>query len=1455
MRLSVKLPAMIAMGAIATAILISANDYYAAINVVERQVTENLKNVRNGRKAEVLRFLSRVHEDLELLASGNQVRTALGDFSSQFQRIERQGENRAQYMQHLYNENVPTGTLGSTIVRDPAIIAYGAQHEIHDSWFRHIVPVRGYGDLYLISHQGDVVYSVLKKDDFASNLAKGRWHDTGLAKVFRGAMSKAGVAPPPNEMPSKMAGMAHGAATQPMGHGGHGVKPRIDQSLAHGSEMTPNMPKGDHAQHGGMAKQPPPDDTGNHTGHGTSHGKLHSGLDHTAHNRELFQDIAQYLPDHGAPAGFMAIPVIDFNGHAAGVLAVRFPIDRVNTIMQEASNLGRTGDAFLVGSDHLFRSQPRFGTGSFVIRKMAEGQVIGSALRGEEGVQETVSYNGRKVLAAYGALEFHGTRWAIISELDLDEIHAPTEEMRQRMILVGTALTTLLVLIGIFMTRTVTAPLSRVSDALNDFAETRTATEVPDVSRNDEIGDIARNFDATAREISSYIDGINEAREELKQGEKEIRDREERIRSLLEVSPLGFILARPSGEILFTNDAIRKILRINDDEPVTYDAKKLYQNPDDRKEYLKTLQNEGSVSGYELVWQHADGSPFWVTLSAKIIDYEGESAVLAWIDDVTERKRAEKEISENAEKSRSITETASDAIIVIDETEAIISWNAAAERLFGYSTEEMIGQRVDKIVPPANREAHKRGLANAANGNVGSLLGTTTEITALRADGSVFPIDISLSEWTAGEKKHFTAFIRDITERKEAAVELAAKEAQLRMAMENMPGGMVMIGKDLSIGPFNNKAHEIFNLPKELYVEGNSILDVRRFQAERGDFDMIDEAHLRADTTKLFASGQSTQYERLLSNGRWVEVVTEPSPDGGSILVAMDVTERKLAEEILEDERQSLQLLHETSKAIQMASDLDQVYAACLENICVHMDWNVSHVYIVDAQSQTSIVSSKVWYFDDEEPFKAFRDATEENYFETGKGLPLRALETRKPTWISEKRNTPRAAAARDAGIVSGFAFPIIFGKRVIAVIECFSQNPIERNDRLLSLLESVGNQLGGAIVRKTAELEVAEQRAITQTVLNTMDQGILMVDGERNIVIANDRFAELQKLETDWRQSFQTFDQMITHVFESVRDEDDADAMIDQAIDMVQSQKASTVELGFPGNRFVEVRQNPLDAGGVVRTYTDTTERKNAEQVISDAMALINGSIQYASRIQRSILPNDSILSAVTNDHFIIWEPRDVVGGDIYWHGAWGNGCLIILGDCTGHGVPGAFMTLISIGALERAMSEVDGGDVGKLVTRMHQYIQVTLGQHYSGGDSDDGIELGACYFVPEVPEMKFVGARFEVFINNGDEINVIKGTKKGMGYRKVSYTQEYDEHVIRVMPGDRLYLTTDGYTDQVGGDNRRMFGKKRLKELLTSMQDQPMAAQKELLMDALEVYQGDEVRRDDVSIIGFKM
>ena len=181
--------------------------------------------------------------------------------------------------------------------------------------------------------------------------------------------------------------------------------------------------------------------------------------------------------------------------------------------------------------------------------------------------------------------------------------------------------------------------------------------------------------------------------------------------------------------------------------------------------------------------------------------------------------------------------------------------------------------------------------------------------------------------------------------------------------------------------------------------------------------------------------------------------------------------------------------------------------------------------------------------------------------------------------------------------------------------------------------------------------------------------------------------------------------------------------------------------------------------------------------------------------------------------------------------------------------------MTLISTGALDRALINLAPGNVGGLIQRMHRFVQSLLGQENEDGDSDDGLELGVCYLDGNRERITFAGARFELFIVQDGEVSQVKGTKAGIGYRGISQDQIYASVDIPVEGDMTFYLTSDGLVDQVGGERRRMFGKRRFRELLVDLGEMPLSDQKERILQALVDYQGGEVRRDDVSVIAFRV
>ena len=406
------------------------------------------------------------------------------------------------------------------------------------------------------------------------------------------------------------------------------------------------------------------------------------------------------------------------------------------------------------------------------------------------------------------------------------------------------------------------------------------------------------------------------------------------------------------------------------------------------------------------------------------------------------------------------------------------------------------------------------------------------------------------------------------------------------------------------------------------------------------------------------------------------------------------------------------------------------------------------------------------------------------------------------------------------------------------------------------------GDSIVGAVIsfidisqRKAAERRIIENEAHIRSLFETSNEGIWMIDNDGATTEINQSLSQILGREPDTvvgRYLYEFLDAPSKLVFyqQLEKRKKGMSTSYEVTIERTDGSKVPVVINGTPMYDAAGVK---IGSFGMV---TDITEVKVKEAQLRDAYEVISGSIDYASNIQKSILPDLSKLDPILKDQFILWEPRDVVGGDIYWCDFWGDGVLMILADCTGHGVPGAFVTLLATGALDKARTEVFKGDLQALITRFHAILQHTLGQHREdGGGADDGLELGACYIDPDMEHLYFLGARFDLFVVEDDEVTTVKGTKKGIGYRGISPTQYYDVHEILLTEGRRFYMSSDGLIDQIGGPRNRGFGKKRFKELLLATRELPMAAQKESILSHLEDYQGDQPRRDDLAVFGFEV
>ena len=244
--------------------------------------------------------------------------------------------------------------------------------------------------------------------------------------------------------------------------------------------------------------------------------------------------------------------------------------------------------------------------------------------------------------------------------------------------------------------------------------------------------------------------------------------------------------------------------------------------------------------------------------------------------------------------------------------------------------------------------------------------------------------------------------------------------------------------------------------------------------------------------------------------------------------------------------------------------------------------------------------------------------------------------------------------------------------------------------------------------------------------------------------------------------------------------------------------------------------------------------------------------SIHYARTIQTAILPEPGKRPPEVSDHFVLWRPKDIIGGDIFWVDSDKNGFTLAVIDCTGHGVPGAIMTMIACMALNQVVQEAGGAGPGEILRKLNRIVQCSLGQHAEDAESDDGLDIGLCRVNTTSGKLFFAGANLGLFVLENGKVLHIKGDRQSIGYKSSDLNFEFNTHEIELWK-KRFYLATDGLIGQIGGEKRIPFGRRRFVKFLTDHHQLSLADQKKKLKDVMKKYRGNEEQRDDITVIGF--
>ena len=255
-------------------------------------------------------------------------------------------------------------------------------------------------------------------------------------------------------------------------------------------------------------------------------------------------------------------------------------------------------------------------------------------------------------------------------------------------------------------------------------------------------------------------------------------------------------------------------------------------------------------------------------------------------------------------------------------------------------------------------------------------------------------------------------------------------------------------------------------------------------------------------------------------------------------------------------------------------------------------------------------------------------------------------------------------------------------------------------------------------------------------------------------------------------------------------------------------------------------------------------------KHIVEEHQKEIIDSITYAKRLQQAILPSDTEIKKHLPDNFIYYKPKDIVAGDFYWMEHIDNLTFIAAADSTGHGVPGAMVSVVCSNALNRALKEFGLRDTGKILDKTRELVLETFAK--SGENIKDGMDISLMRINTDTLNLQWSGANNELIYIQNNELKEIKADKQPIGH--ADNPKPFTAHALDLQSGDTIYLMTDGYPDQFGGDKGKKFKYKQLEDHLLANSHKSLKEQKNLLSQSFETWKGNLEQVDDVTIIGIR-
>lgn len=430
-------------------------------------------------------------------------------------------------------------------------------------------------------------------------------------------------------------------------------------------------------------------------------------------------------------------------------------------------------------------------------------------------------------------------------------------------------------------------------------------------------------------------------------------------------------------------------------------------------------------------------------------------------------------------------------------------------------------------------------------------------------------------------------------------------------------------------------------------------------------------------------------------------------------------------------------------------------------------------------------------------------------------------------------------------------------------------EKALEFYEKALLINEAIGNENGransflniGILYSKKGNIEKA---------MEYLKKGLLLahsIKSKEIMMEGNEELSEVYVMKEDYKNAYIYYKRHAL-IKDSLRNEHNSKSMAEIQTKYETDKKEKEIELLTKDNSLNDIKLKnqkiiitSFVAGFLLLlllaflAYNHYRIKQKANEEIRQKNKEITESISYAKRIQTSFLTSEKYISQRLPDYFIFFQPRNIVSGDFYWLMEKNGNLYVCTADCTGHGIPGAFMSLISMGVLNEIIySKTHLKHTDDILNELRRIIILAVNPEGSSEEGKDGMDTVFCRFDLQKMELEYSAANNSFYIIRNGELLVFKPDKMPVG-KHVGIEKPFTRTTIPIEKGDCIYTFSDGYVDQFGGPKGKKFQSKQLKELFLANCHKPMSIQKEILNKTLQQWKGSEEQVDDILVVGIRV